>query len=275
MLHSSLRSLIVLLSLAVAVEAHGQVAAWADKELAVHDGLQLWLDASRVNAFRKSMNSPEFVSGDAVTSWSDGSASQRVFDQADEKLRPRLVRVGDAWVMRFDGEDDYFRRTGTGVDLQAATVFIVAAPHANPGDFRGLFATNAPDRRDYESGMTIDLGSGPSFKFDQLNIEGKGFGGANDLLNSGSDFGTLHTIEAEFDATAKEVKLSLDGKPEGNRPFAPSDMSFDEVTVGARFYTNGPGAQEVRGPFQGDIAELLVYNRVLKSPRDSHGARRR
>ena len=263
MLHSSLRSLIVLLSLAVAVEAHGQVAAWADKELAVHDGLQLWLDASRVNAFRKSMNSPEFVSGDAVTSWSDGSAEQRVFDQADEKLRPRLVRVGDAWVMRFDGEDDYFRRTGTGVDLQAATVFIVAAPHANPGDFRGLFATNAPDRRDYESGMTIDLGSGPSFKFEQLNIEGKGFGGANDLLNSGSDFGTLHTIEAVFDATAKQVKLCRDGKPEGNRPFTPSDMSFDEVTVGARFYTNGPGAQEVRGPFQGDIAELLVYNRVL------------
>ena len=100
------------------------------------------------------------------------------------------MRVGDAWLMRFDGEDDHFRLTGTGVDLQAATVFIVAAPHANPGDFRGLIATNAPDRRDYESGITIDLGPGPSFKFDHLNVEGKGFGGANDLLHSGSDFGT-------------------------------------------------------------------------------------
>jgi len=173
------------------------------------------------------------------------------------------VRVGDAWLMRFDGEDDHFRLTGTGVDLQDATVFIVAAPHANPGDFKGIFATNAPDRRDYESGMTIDLGPGPSFKFDQLNVEGKGFGGANDLLNSGSDFGTLHTIEAVFDGTAKQATLSLDGKLEGNRPFAPSEMSFDEVTVGARFCTNGPGPQAVRGPFQGDIAELLVYNRVL------------
>ena len=71
------------------------------------------------------------------------------------------------------------------------------------------------------------------------------------------------TIEAVFDATANQVTLNLDGKLEGTRPFTPSKMSFDEVTVGARFYTNGPGAQEVRGPFQGDIAELLVYNRVL------------
>jgi len=263
MLHSSLRSLMVFLSLAVTVEARAQVAAWADKDLAVHDGLQLWLDASRVNEFRKSTNSPELVSGDAVTSWSDSTMMHRIVAQADEKLRPRLVRVGDAWLMRFDGEDDHFRLTGTGVDLQDATVFIVAAPHANPGDFKGIFATNAPDRRDYESGMTIDLGPGPSFKFDQLNVEGKGFGGANDLLNSGSDFGTLHTIEAVFDGTAKQATLSLDGKLEGNRPFAPSEMSFDEVTVGARFCTNGPGPQAVRGPFQGDIAELLVYNRVL------------
>ena len=263
MLHSSLRSLMVLLLLAVTGEARAQVATWADKELAVHDGLQLWLDASRVNAVRRTTNSPEFVSGDVVPSWSDGVTAERIVHQPNEKFRPRLVRVGDGWLMRFDGADDHFRLTGTGVDLQAATVFIVAAPHANPGDFRGIFATNAPDRRDYESGVTIDLGPGPSFKFDQLNVEGKGFGGASDLLNSGTDFGTLHTIEAVFDATAKQVKLSLDGKLEGNRPFAPSEMSFDEVTVGSRFYTNGPGAQEVRGPFQGDIAELLVYNRVL------------
>ena len=263
MLHSSLRSLMVLMLLAVTVQARAQVAKWADKELAVHEGLQLWLDASRINEFRKSTNSPELVSGDAVTSWPDSTRLQRMFHQADERLRPKLVRVGDGWLMRFDGEDDYFRLPKIGVDLQAATVFIVAAPHANPGDFRGVFATNARDRRDYESGLTMDLGPGPSFKFDQLNVEGKGFGGANDLLNSDSDFGTLHTIEAVFDATAKQVTLCLDGKLEGTRPFAPSEMSFDEVTVGARFYTNGPEAQEVRGPFQGDIAELLVYNRVL------------
>ena len=263
MLHCSLRSLMVLLLLAVPVEARAQVAAGGDMELAVHDGLQLWLDASRVNEFRKSTSSPELVSGDAVTSWPDSSTMQRTVAQAEEKLRPRLVRVGDAWLMRFDGEDDHFRLTGIGVDLQAATVLIVAAPHVNPGDFRGIMATNALNHRDYESGLTIDLGPGPSFKFDQLNIEGKGFGGANDLLNSTSDFGTLHTIEAVFDATANQVTLNLDGKLEGTRPFTPSKMSFDEVTVGARFYTNGPGAQEVRGPFQGDIAELLVYNRVL------------
>jgi putative heme-binding domain-containing protein len=39
---------------------------------------------------------------------------------------------------------------------------------------------------------------------------------------------------------------------------------MDEITVGARYYTNGPGPQQVRGFLSGDIAELLVYSRVLR-----------
>ena len=38
---------------------------------------------------------------------------------------------------------------------------------------------------------------------------------------------------------------------------------MDEITLGARHYTNGPGPQQVRGFFEGDIAEVLVFDRAL------------
>ncbi len=195
----------------------------------------------------------------------EDSAARRIFEQRDSKLQPKLMSVAGTSFVRFDGVDDHLRVISNGISLQASTIFIAAAPHANPGEFRGLFAANAPDRRDYESGLTIDLGPGPGFRFETLNVEGRGFGGAADLLNSGHDFGTLHILETVIDSTAGRISLKLDGKDEGNRPFQVSAVSFDELTVGARFYTNGPGAQQVRGPFRGDIAEIIVYDRVLSS----------
>ena len=55
----------------------------------------------------------------------------------------------------------------------------------------------------------------------------------------------------------------VDGKQAGDRAFNPASLSLDEFTLGARFYTNGPGAQQVRGWVAADIAEVLVYGRVL------------
>jgi hypothetical protein len=100
------------------------------------------------------------------------------FLQPVEKLRPKLIRLGDSWFLRFDGEDDHLRL----LDVEAFGIrqpaesrddfLVVNAAHSNAGNFRGLFAANAPERRDYESGLCIDLGPGPSLKSDQLNVEG-------------------------------------------------------------------------------------------------------
>jgi len=199
----------------------------------------------------------------AVAVLADRAAADRAFTQGVEDSRPVSIAVGGGRVLRFDGVDDHLRVTGTGMRAEALTLFIVAAPHANPGDFRGLFATNAPGARDYESGLTLDLGPGPTRALDQINVEGKGFGGARDLLATSAGFGTLHVLETVIDPAGNEVRLSIDGKPEGSRPFEPGTLSLDELTLGARFYTNGPGAQQVRGNLKGDIAEILVFDRVL------------
>src|SRR5262249_35432015 len=122
---------------------------------------------------------------------------------------------------------------------------------------------NAAGQRDYESGFTVDMSAEPRTQFDRLNVEGHGFGGARNLLNSSKPLGTLHTIEVVADPQRKLVELFLDGKRCGERPFAPGPLHLDEVTVGARYYTNGPSPQQVRGFLHGDIAEILVFGRVL------------
>ncbi len=238
------------------------VAPWTDPNLSVRSGLRLWLDASRLDGGSTENGGKVAASGTAVAAWRDG-ASQLVLSQKDAGLQPKRLRRGDAWVVRFDGADDYLRCTETAMNLNTATLFIVASPHSNAGEFRGIFAANAAGERDYESGLTIDQGPSATPAFDQLNIEGRGFGGAAGLLKSSHAFSTLHTIQAVIDGETQGVRLSLDGRPEGTRPFSPSSLSFDQLTVGARYYTNGPGDQQVRGPFAGDIAEIILFDRVL------------
>jgi putative heme-binding domain-containing protein len=234
---------------------------WADDKLPVTAGLELWLDASRLTSR---------ADGARLESWPDGSGHGRHVCQENVEARPTVVVVGTGRVVRFDGQDDHLRVTGLDRSLDGLTVFLVATPHNNPGTFCGFCAANAKDQRDYESGFTIDLGPYPTPAFSQLNVEGRGFGGAANLLKSSSPFGTLHVLEASADPAARKVRLVVDGKPAGERPFTPGPLRMDEFTVGARYYTNGPGPQQVRGPVAGDIAELLVFNRTLT---DAEGGR--
>ena len=193
----------------------------------------------------------------------DLAVATRVFLQPEDAARPEVVAVGESRVLRFDGVDDHLRVVATGLESDAFTLFVVAAPHANPGEFQGFFAANAAGQRDYESGLTVDLGPGPSRSFDVINVEGKGFGGARDLRQASAPFGGLHLLEVVADPEAGEVRLLVDGKREGARPFAGDTLSLDELTLGGRYYTNGPGPQQVRGSLAGDVAEVLLFDRAL------------
>ena len=260
-----LSAVVLLAGFLLSSSVAGAAESWADPAMRVTEGLELWLDAARLNAARQAQGQAALKAGDAVETWFDASGQARHMSQAEQAARPRLVRVGQDWLVRFDGADDHLRRAGLNRSLDACTVFVVAAPHDNPGDFRGFLAANQAGRRDYETGFTLDLGPGATTQFDFLNVEGRGFGGAVNLLKPPSPFGTLHVLEAVVAPRDKAVRLFLDGKPSGERPFAPAPLRVDEITVGARYYTNGPGPQQVRGFLQGDVAEVLVYGRVLST----------
>ena len=211
---------------------------------------------------------------ESVRAWGSESGAKIRAEQPESQCQPKCINVGDYSVLRFDGENDVFRIVGLNESLKSATIFVVAAPHSNQGDFRGFVSANGKNQRDYESGWNIDLGPGPSNRVSFINIEGNGFGGAfNVLSDSGNQsgtsnqeslpFGELFVFRMSIDPLNKQVTTGLNGVAKGTRPFNPSDLTMDELTLGARFYTNGPGEHQVRSPFHGDLACILIYDRVL------------
>ena len=234
--------------------------AWgAEPATAELPGLELWLDANATAAATANAKS-----GSPLAEWKDRSPVHRSALQPVAVRQPQLVKVGDSWVARFDGDDDHLRVLGVQKKLTAFSMFVVAAPHSNLGFFRGLVAFNQSDRRDYESGFTLDLNAPFSSQLNNLNLEGRGFGGARNLLKTSSRFGELRIIECSADPQTRKIRLVVDGKAEGEREFVPGELTMDDITIGARFYTNEPNQPHiVRGFFHGDLAEVIIYNRVL------------
>jgi tetratricopeptide (TPR) repeat protein len=252
---------------ALRIEARAVRAAerWADPDLRVVQGLELWLDAARLNAARQAGGLAPLKADDAVEAWFDSSGKGRHVGQAVPAARPRLVRAGQDWLVRFDGADGHLRCTGLNRSLDACTVFVVAAPRANPGGFRAFLAANEAGKNDAQTGFNIDMGPGATAQFDHLNVEGSGFSGVHNLLDRPGSFGTLHVLELVADPGLKTVRLILDGRPSGGRPFAPAPIRLDEVTVGARYTSLRGEPLHACGSLPGDIAEVLVYNRALSA----------
>jgi glucose/arabinose dehydrogenase len=235
---------------------------WADPNLKVTDGLKLWLDAARQNSARRSLKLPELDPGAPLDVWYDASGRGRHLVQKDASARPVFQNRDGHPAVRFDGERQHFTLAGLDRSFKEATVFVVAAPFGNPGDFRGFLAINQDGKNDYSSGLTIDQGPGFSLRFQALNVEGAGFQGAVNLVKDGSDFGTVQRFCVTSAVGAGGTKLYLNGKLAGQRDRGGSTFHMDRLTVGARYYTNG-GPPQVRGFLEGDILEILMYNRVL------------
>src|SRR5262249_29905139 len=136
------------------------------------------------------------------------------------------------------------------------------APFSNRGDFRAFLALNRAGQNDYSSGLTVDQGFPSSPRFQILNPEGAGFGGAVNLLKDAADFGTVQRLAVTAAIGKRGTRLYLTGKPRGRRARPPSVIHMARVPGGARYYTNG-GPPQVRGFLQGDILEVLVYSRAL------------
>lgn len=229
---------------------------WADPKLAVRDGLQLWLDAGRANG-------ADPFKDQKLANWKDASGHGRHLAQPNADARPTRLPIGNVALARFDGLDDHLRAVKQNQNLESFSVFLVAVPRKNPSSFLGMLAFNATGKRDYESGLNIDFGPVATPKFSVLNAEGAGFGGVANLRKADSPFGQLIALELTSDT--KSVRLAINGKDEGQRPRTGGRIGMDEITVGARFYNNGPGTQLAAGFARCDIAELLVYDRTLSA----------
>lgn len=236
---------------------------WADSRLKNQTGIEFWYDASKISEGAKSAGQAPPATTGLVPVWPDASGNKRHALQKDPKAQPKLTLHPGGSVLRFDGEEDHFRAFAHGRGVSGFTIAVVAIPHSNTGDFRGLLALNAPGGRDYETGLNLDLSPQLTTEFSLLNAEGRGFGGYRNLMKGQFPFGTLHRIVLTGDRKTKKIELYVDGVLTGTREWTGSPISIEEITLGARFYTNGPGPMEVRGHFAGDLAELIGFDHPL------------
>src|SRR5258707_1359905 len=81
---------VLILSLLLTVQPTSSRAAedWADPNLKVTKGLEIWLDASRQNPARQRAKLPELPSGMRVGVWYDASGKRRHLSQKVEASQP-------------------------------------------------------------------------------------------------------------------------------------------------------------------------------------------
>lgn len=260
-----MRSLLfLLLSLAGPLRAASAQEDWADRRLDVRNGLLVWLDAQAQPAAWQAHRSRglPLTDGRPVDVWFDGSGRKRHLIQRVPDSQPAFRQIGDHSLLRFDGQEDFLASTAATAPVQDFSVVVFAGPKSNAGGFRALLGAAAYGQNDYTSGFNIDQSGFGSPAFQQLNVEGPGFGGARDLLAETFPFGAFHLIEVV--ASAESVRVVVDGQlPGQSRPRERQSLALDELVVGARLYSNEPQPVFVRGFLDGDIAELLLFDRAL------------
>jgi len=240
------------------------VEPWTDPRLPVTHGVVLWLDASRQTAGRGAHGlSPLRSWADAPEVLFDGSGHRRHFLQPLREARPTFRIDWGTTALAFDGTNDHLTAFLPGSALREVSGFIVASPHA-VGGFQGLLSANALGRNDYLTGFNLDFGAVVSTNLlAALNLEGPGFSGEQNLLLQPPPLRQWHRF-AFFVGGSNGVQAYLDGEAQKSRPRS-SDvpLSFEEVTLGARRYSNTPDRPHAQGFFQGWLTEVILYDRVL------------
>jgi putative heme-binding domain-containing protein len=262
MLRRAIVSSLLAVFAAAPVWADARPEKWAHPALPVVDGLELWLDAGRLNAARKANGEKDLADGDKVEIGYDASGRGRNLTQKKAEARPTFA-AGDAPALFFEGDGAYLSLTGAGLSFKETTVVVVGTAFSSPSDFRAFLAMNQSGKNDYTTGLNVDLGPGIGTRFTTVNVEGPGFGGWNNLLRDASDFGAVRRLAVVSAPGPGGVRLFADGKEQGKRDRADSTLRMDDFWLGARCYNNEGGAANVRGFLSCAILEVLVYSRAL------------
>ncbi len=186
-------------------------------------------------------------------------AAPHTLEAPEASRRPQSLRGRRGALrpcVRFDGNDDVLVASAFAKTAESWTAVLVAAPRSNPLGAGGLCSASPTKANDYDPGFTIDLYNATG-RFDSLSIEGAGrIGGAIDQMRSSFSFGGLHLLVVE--RGANEIRVWVDGDEQESRPANAATTSMDNLRIGARYYDG-----QERHYFDGDVAQFLLYNRVL------------
>ncbi|MBM3844792.1 MAG: hypothetical protein FJ405_00710 [Verrucomicrobia bacterium] len=240
------------------------VERWADPNLKVTNGLMMWLDVSRQQAARTASGlSALRFHGEAPEIALDASGNRRHLHQSILSARPRFEPIPNGAAFSLDGATHHFTSLVQGAVTRELTMMVVANVKA-AGGFAGILAANGMGRNDYTSGFNFDLGfnSQPG-RIPAINVEGPGFSGQANLLKAPVPLGQWHVFTVVIGRT-NGVRAWLDGVIQGSRPRTSLDLiSLEELTVGARRYSNSAEKPHAQGFFKGALAEVLLFDREL------------
>lgn len=239
-----------------------QFAEWADHDLPITKGLRLWIDIERQGKAWSANQRSALTNGSIVDRLYDASGYRNDAYQDNERSFPKWKQLFGKRVIEFDGEDDYLRSDLSLASSAEATFIAVVSAKGNRGLFRSIASASAHGRNDYVAGFNIDLGPAASTRWDFLNIEGSGFSGANNYINSPTSFGKFQIVTVRI--SKNEVTL-WPGNDEKQRTMARRNepLSLSSLWLGARYYSNTGTPPTVSGFWQGDIAEVMFFERAL------------
>ena len=236
---------------------------WANQKLPIQRGLQWWLDASRLNAGRMANGQSDLKDGQTVDVWFDASGNRHTADQRQDGSRPHLeLRPQGQWV-RFDGKNDYLVAEADGLKSREFTAFVLMRPYSNRG-WPGVVSANAFYRNDFLTGMNIDLMNIETGRFETVMIEGPGYGGIINQMRDQIDYGQFVVLTVISQPGIDGVKLRINGRAQKAKDRPDTLMSFDQMCVGARFWSNEATPAYNRGFLDADVAQLLLYTKSLK-----------
>jgi putative heme-binding domain-containing protein len=240
-------------------------SAWAGTP----PGLVLSLDAAAQPALRQAAALPPLGNGTPADRWVDGSGASAAL-QADRAAMPVYHANGQAAFLRFDGKNDYLLFAGPRRLVPEVTVFILAAPRGNPGDFSALISMSEAGRNDFTSGLNLDFGQAATPELSVLNLETAGAPGVFDFLQPGRNLAAdlpfagwhVFTVRSKIGAQGNEV--FLDGLRLGDRLRMESNIGMDVIALGARLCSLDPAQPPfANGFFHGDLAAVQVFDRAL------------
>ncbi|HTG44343.1 MAG TPA: hypothetical protein VK633_07405, partial [Verrucomicrobiae bacterium] len=193
-------------------------------EIPLAGGLIFELDASKQKEAREAASLPPVGNRqpfDFFLNTAPGAVG--IASQPIPERRPLFVSDETAAYFQFDGQDDFLTSAMQIKPAAELTVFVLAAPKSNSGPFTGIFATAAPGRNDYTSGLNLDLGPLATKELSVLNVESAGATGFRDLLVPGffnaaeRPFGDFHVFTVRTRVGKTGTETFLDGFKGGER----------------------------------------------------------
>ena len=217
-------------------------------------GLAMWLNAGSGVAT---------ATGNYVTSWNDQSNNGNNVTQGSQFNQPILVSgaLNGNPVVRFDGNNDYLNGGSSigNIPLTGASFFIVGKSHTNQGAFVSKSAFAAADARysveydpQWQGGFSFLYVEDNNSTYHSVNMPSHSYGNM-DLMAAIAD--KPNSVNHFYINSALAGTSALSSTYSMTSPY--------DFLVGAYNSSNGGGAP-IGGYFlNGDIAEIIMYNRAL------------